>query len=641
MAITLTAGEVDTGGGTGRSITPTVPSGAELFYVGQTMDDSGVGKDFSQATYDSNNMTSVVNSDDNTTDHRPAVIWSYDVSGRTLPESITVNGGISDTDQSVFSGIAASGSGITQRGSAVTVRGSTASTSAAITIPTTIGDTVLVYLAWDGVTAETDVTKSSGQTLVTGTAGIASMLGAFYSFVATGTSTTLTFTKTGSNVYGLVGVALYEGSAVTVTDVDTDETITNGQTGIVITGTNFGATQGSGTVTIGGVAQTVTAWADTSITITHVLGTMAFGTNSLVVTNNSSDTGNLNVTVNPASGKSYVTLTSVASSGQRITAVADLVAGDQLEYDNTTTPDSSPVAIAADGTFTITDSDPSGESFDVRAWDSGTPGWGTAATQTVSSVDVTPDAFTFTDITDQEVSTQVTSNSITVLGVDSGNNIPISITGGDYSVNSGAFTSTAGNVQLNDTVRVRHTTSSSYGTAVNTTLTIGGVNDTFTSTTSAQVSPTNIVLTSQPIGAKDGANTVVGTLSTVDANVQDTHTYSLVAGAGDTDNSSFNINNDQLRANDVSALGSGTYSVRVQTTDGSSTPFAKSLSVEIAIPGTGGASAAGTSVGISTAQMGISNRDTSRSLRAVKTPNQRGNAIFGNVSFNYGEENRE
>lgn len=210
MAISLSGGTVEAGGGSSRSVTPTVPSGAEIFYAGQTMDDSGIGKNFSQATYDSNNMTSVVNSDDDTTDHRPAVIWSYDVTGRTLPESITVSGGLSASDQSIFSGISVSGSSVTQRGSAVTVRGSTASNTASITVTTVSGDTVLVYLGWDGVTAESDVTKTSGQTLVAGTSGIASMLGAFYTLTASGTSTTLQFDKTGNNTYGIVGIALYE-----------------------------------------------------------------------------------------------------------------------------------------------------------------------------------------------------------------------------------------------------------------------------------------------------------------------------------------------------------------------------------------------------------------------------------------------
>jgi hypothetical protein len=71
----------------------------------------------------------------------------------------------------------------------------------------------------------------------------------------------------------------------------------NTQTGIVITGASFEAAQGTGSVRIsptdnvndaGAVTQTVTAWADTSITFTAVKGSLPQGTLYLFVTNNSS-----------------------------------------------------------------------------------------------------------------------------------------------------------------------------------------------------------------------------------------------------------------------------------------------------------------------------------------------------------------
>lgn len=71
-----------------------------------------------------------------------------------------------------------------------------------------------------------------------------------------------------------------------VTDVDGDEDIEDAQTGVVITGTEFGASQGTGTVEISDnatygsgnvVLQDETAWGDTSITITVALGAMAPG----------------------------------------------------------------------------------------------------------------------------------------------------------------------------------------------------------------------------------------------------------------------------------------------------------------------------------------------------------------------------
>lgn len=102
--------------------------------------------------------------------------------------------------------------------------------------------------------------------------------------------------------------------------------------------------------------------------------------------------------------------------------------------------------------------------------------------------DTTPDAFTFTDQTNVALSTTITSNTITVSGINAA--ASISITGGNYSINGGAYTSSSGTVTNGQTVTVQHTSSASYSTATNTTLTIGGVSDTFTSTTLALVSDT-------------------------------------------------------------------------------------------------------------------------------------------------------
>lgn len=66
--------------------------------------------------------------------------------------------------------------------------------------------------------------------------------------------------------------------------------------GIVVSGAGFGASQGAGSVIIsptnnvadaGAITQTVTAWGDTSITITSVKSTLSYGTNYLFVKDNS------------------------------------------------------------------------------------------------------------------------------------------------------------------------------------------------------------------------------------------------------------------------------------------------------------------------------------------------------------------
>lgn len=99
--------------------------------------------------------------------------------------------------------------------------------------------------------------------------------------------------------------------------------------------------------------------------------------------------------------------------------------------------------------------------------------------------DVTPSAFSFTDITAATLSTQYVSNEITLAGFNQP--VAISVTGGEYAVDAGsgygAYTSSAGTAYPGDKVKVRHTSSGTELTATNTVLTVGGVSDTYTTTT--------------------------------------------------------------------------------------------------------------------------------------------------------------
>lgn len=105
-------------------------------------------------------------------------------------------------------------------------------------------------------------------------------------------------------------------------------------------------------------------------------------------------------------------------------------------------------------------------------------------TITTAAEDTTPAAFDLGDQTGAELSTVYQSNEITVAGINSA--ADLTITGGEYQINGGAWASTATTVSVDDTVSVRGTSSASYLTAVNVALTIGGVSDTFTITTKAE-----------------------------------------------------------------------------------------------------------------------------------------------------------
>lgn len=98
--------------------------------------------------------------------------------------------------------------------------------------------------------------------------------------------------------------------------------------------------------------------------------------------------------------------------------------------------------------------------------------------------DTTPDAFSFVDVNDAAPSTLVTSNAVTITGIEAPS--AVSVSGGEYSLGCGATFGTApGTVNANQQVCVRHTSAATAGTATDTVLTVGGVSDTFTSTTFA------------------------------------------------------------------------------------------------------------------------------------------------------------
>lgn len=155
---------------------------------------------------------------------------------------------------------------------------------------------------------------------------------------------------------------------------------------LTLTTTNAGASQGAGSVSIGGVAQTITSWADTSITDSPVArGSLAYGSTTVTVTNNAGGiSSGFAMTLTPQAGWSYVTLTSPGgSSTNYITATGALATGDQVAYDNK----SGKLIVNADGSFVY---DPTGgfTSFNCEAW---TPsgGWGPTETQTLSAA-ITP-----------------------------------------------------------------------------------------------------------------------------------------------------------------------------------------------------------------------------------------------------------
>jgi hypothetical protein len=123
--------------------------------------------------------------------------------------------------------------------------------------------------------------------------------------------------------------------------------------------------------------------------------------------------------------------------------------------------------------------------------------------------DTTPDTFSFTDQTNLHLSTLTESIAITVAGIDSA--AAISVSGGEYQINGGAWTSAASTVSNGQSVKVRNTTASLGNTAVNTTLTIGGMSDTFTTTTTNTIYKVGNIITDPSTGLRWQDDAAAGT----------------------------------------------------------------------------------------------------------------------------------
>ncbi|MGB0468884.1 MAG: SdiA-regulated domain-containing protein, partial [Pontibacterium sp.] len=104
-----------------------------------------------------------------------------------------------------------------------------------------------------------------------------------------------------------------------------------------------------------------------------------------------------------------------------------------------------------------------------------------AWTVTTADPDTTPDSFDFADSVDQPVSTATTSNAITVSGITAA--AAISVNTGEYRINGGSWTASAGTVTNGQTVELRRNSSASNSATVSMILTIGGVSDTWNITT--------------------------------------------------------------------------------------------------------------------------------------------------------------
>lgn len=153
-----------------------------------------------------------------------------------------------------------------------------------------------------------------------------------------------------------------------------------------ITGTGFGATQGSGYVSLAGSTQyTTTSWSDTSITVTVERDTNPYGgpIEVIVIDNGLNGSNHYALTaLLPQTGWDYVDIgTPDTTVANRITASPDIASGDQVAYDTV----GGTVTVYSDGTFSVSSGT---TSFNAEVW-TNPDGWGGYGLQTISTWNVT------------------------------------------------------------------------------------------------------------------------------------------------------------------------------------------------------------------------------------------------------------
>jgi formylglycine-generating enzyme required for sulfatase activity len=184
--------------------------------------------------------------------------------------------------------------------------------------------------------------------------------------------------------------------------------------------------------------------------------------------------------------------------------------------------------------------------------------------------DRTPDPFTFTDQTNVALNTPITSNAITVSGINTAT--PISVVGGTYSINGGAYRRVKGTVIVGSTVSVKLTSSGSYSTIKTATLTIGRVSDTFSVTTLASPSDT----TPDPFTFTDQTNVALNTPITSNtitvSGITAAVTISITGG-------SYAINGGTYTSASGTVVNGNTVSVKLTSSGSYSTPISATLTI--------------------------------------------------------------
>ncbi|MBO1349104.1 MAG: cadherin repeat domain-containing protein [Hormoscilla sp. GUM202] len=251
--------------------------------------------------------------------------------------------------------------------------------------------------------------------------------------------------------------------------------------------------------------------------------------------------------------------------------------------------DTDNAAFTIDGDQLLFNSSPDFEtksSYSIRVKSTSAAGLSYSENFTINVKDVNEDP---TDINlsnnsiDENVAANTVVGTFSTTDPDTGDSFTYQLVAGTGDTDNAAFTIDGDQLLFNSSPDFE--TQSSYSILVQTTdaegesysknLTIN-IND-------VNEDPTDINLSNNSINENVAANTVVGTFSTIDLDTGDnTFTYQLVAGTGDTDNAAFTIDGDQLLFNSSPDFETqSSYSILVQTTDAGGLSYSEIFTINI------------------------------------------------------------
>ncbi|HEX8013843.1 MAG TPA: cadherin repeat domain-containing protein, partial [Flavobacterium sp.] len=182
----------------------------------------------------------------------------------------------------------------------------------------------------------------------------------------------------------------------------------------------------------------------------------------------------------------------------------------------------------------------------------------------------------------ENVAAGTTVGVLSSVDIDLGNTFTYTLVAGAGSTDNSAFTISGANLQI--VASPDFETKSSYSIRLRTA-DQGGLSfeKTFTiNVNNLNEAPTDLALSATAINENVAAGTTVGVLSSVDVDAANTFTYTLVAGAGSTDNSAFTISGANLQivaSPDFETKSS--YSIRLRTADQGGLSFEKIFTINV------------------------------------------------------------